>query len=51
MSMIRCERCGDLIDSDNDLECFTEIFVPAYGENGGYLQERVLCIHCRPEDD
>lgn len=51
MSMIRCEQCGTLIDSDEDPECFTEYFKPSYGENGGELIERVLCPTCRGDDD
>ena len=43
MSMIRCELCSRLIDSDDDPECFVEEFWT------GTTPERdgVLCEPCR----
>lgn len=38
MSMIRCDNCQDVFDSDDDPDCFV-------GHVG------VLCWSCRPEED
>lgn len=40
MSMIRCDDCAVLIDSDNDPECFWDM---------PNKQTRVLCLCCRSE--
>lgn len=37
MSMVRCDDCEDVFDSDVDCECFT--------------RAGVLCPWCRPDDD
>ena len=44
MSMIRCESCSHLIDSDDDPDCFVYV--------GNYKRlhaEMVLCERCRDE--
>ena len=43
MSMIRCDRCSVLIDSDDDPECFTSKDKPHDCEG------RVLCEPCREQ--
>ena len=43
MSVIRCDRCHDFIDSDEDPGCFVE--VPWLN-----LDERVWCESCREEE-
>lgn len=40
MSMIRCDRCAQIIDSDDDPECFVENPGCRYGD-------RVICEACR----
>lgn len=42
MSMIFCESCHDLIDSDDDPDCFVEI-----GNLRRLRKEIVMCAHCR----
>lgn len=42
MSMIRCEQCERLIDSDDDPECFVEN--PGLP---GAMGDEVLCEWCR----
>lgn len=39
MSIIRCDHCSRLIDSDYDLECVVEV--------GDKPEEIVLCESCR----
>lgn len=41
MAMTRCDECDELIDSDDDPECFT-------GIEHNY-KERILCGNCREE--
>lgn len=38
MSLLHCERCAGLIDTDDDPECFVEI---------GHEEEICLCERCR----
>jgi hypothetical protein len=47
MSIIRCDRCSRLIDSDYDLECFCEVM--DYGDDGA-TKTRVLCEPCRDDE-
>lgn len=42
MSMIACEACGHLIDSDIDVDCFVEI-----GNMKRLHKEVVWCEPCR----
>ncbi len=42
MSMIRCEGCSELIDSDDDPECFVEV-----GNMRHLHKEIILCEPCR----
>lgn len=42
MSMIHCDECGRLIDSDFDCECFIET---------SPTTTVTLCEHCRELDD
>lgn len=44
MSMIACEACGHLIDSDIDVDCFVEI-----GNMKRLHKEVVWCEPCREE--
>jgi hypothetical protein len=44
MSMICCEQCGHLIDSDDDPDCFVEV-----GNMRRLHKEIVLCEGCREE--
>lgn len=43
MSVIRCEICAHLIDSDEDPDCFVEEFWTANNED----KDAVLCEQCR----
>ena len=45
MSMVICERCDTLIDSDDDPECFCEI-----GNMRRLNQTIVLCENCRDRE-
>jgi hypothetical protein len=38
MSVVRCSQCSKQVDSDEDLECFTE-------------NDEVLCESCRDEQE
>lgn len=47
MSMIRCDRCSNLIDSDDDPDCFVDDprhSIPPH-------PDRVLCEPCRDEQE
>jgi hypothetical protein len=44
MSMIRCDRCSRLIDSDDDPECFVQVI--DHGDDGA-TKDAVLCEPCR----
>lgn len=44
MSIIRCDRCSRLIDSDFDAECFVQVM--DYGDDGA-TKDAVLCEPCR----
>lgn len=46
MSMIRCQNCEHLIDSDDDPSCFCEVM--DYGDDGA-TKTRVLCEPCRDD--
>jgi hypothetical protein len=49
VSMIGCDRCGDLIDSDDDPECFTEGLNGVMGDGPvhcGNCRERLACHVC-----
>ena len=43
MSMMRCEHCSNLIDTDEDVECFTR------DERGRYGEGPCLCENCRDD--
>lgn len=45
MSMISCECCGDLIDSDDDPDCFISL-----ASIGGLTFEGVRCESCRENE-
>jgi|3_EtaG_2_1085321.scaffolds.fasta_scaffold16237_2 hypothetical protein len=56
MSVIRCQRCEQSIDSDYDCECYVELpsyanqahpLNPAPGEREEFV---VLCESCRDDD-
>lgn len=40
MSMVSCDKCGDPIDSDMDLDCFVEV-------SWLNLEDRIWCEECR----
>lgn len=40
--MIRCDGCNELIDSDDDAECFVEV-----GNMRAQTKDMVLCEPCR----
>lgn len=42
MSMIRCEDCDRIIDSDDDPECFVEV-----GNMRHLYKTKILCEPCR----
>lgn len=42
MSMIACQGCGQIVNSDNDPDCFVEV-----GNMRRYHETRVYCEACR----
>lgn len=46
MSMIRCDSCSELIDSDDDPSCFVEV-----GNMRSQTKDMVLCESCRDRLD
>jgi len=46
MSMIRCEECDEIFDSDEDPECFVEV-----GNMRRLHQTKVICEYCRDDMD
>ena len=45
MSITVCEHCGDLVDSDDDPDCFVQEW--AHPKNAGGME--VICETCRDE--
>lgn len=45
MSVCRCDKCSDLIDSDNDPDCFIEDLTGHLG------RDRIICETCRESED
>jgi hypothetical protein len=46
MSMVCCEKCGHLIDSDEDGDCFVEV-----GNMRRLHKTIILCESCREDRD
>lgn len=46
MSVIRCEACDAIFDSDEDPDCFVEV-----GNMRRLHKTLILCEHCRDERD
>ena len=44
MSMVRCDDCNKLIDSDYDPDCFEDIFDEEYPDN---TKTTCRCTKCR----
>lgn len=44
MSMCSCSKCGDLIDSDDDPDCFVEV-----GNMRRLHRTIILCVRCREQ--
>lgn len=44
MSMIRCDDCSDIFDSDADCDCFVEV-----GNMRRQTSTRVICRQCRED--
>jgi hypothetical protein len=45
MSVIRCDKCSRLIDSDEDLECFIQVIYD------GATWDAVRCEVCRDREE
>ena len=46
MSMIACDECGYLIDSDEDVACFVSMSILV---DGAKFRDAALCGRCRDE--
>ncbi len=46
MSMIRCDRCDQVFDSDADPDCFVEV-----GNMRSQTQIATICERCRTDDE
>lgn len=51
MSILRCEMCSALIDSDKDAECVVPEFWTADGDRDGILCPVCRCLHLEATDD
>lgn len=50
MSMVRCDYCNNIFDSDNDPDCFIEVIVYSLGV-GEHYEDRIKCEPCRDKDE
>lgn len=51
MSILRCEMCSVLIDSDKDAECVVPEFWTADGDQDGILCPVCRCLHLESSDE